>query len=380
MIVEGNWIGLTRDGSPAGNGVGLLLRDRGGEGAQDNPVRSNRIGGNVGAGIVVLGAGSVRNSLHDNAFLPNGGVGIDLGGDGPTPNDRGDRDTGPNRLLNAPVIDAVVHDGAQAQIRGQAGRRHRVALYRVGGDGLPSLLPHASGHGPGVELLTVVRAGADGAWTVRRPIAPGAVLTAVAIDGFGNTSEFGRNFVSEPPALLRAGFTPAAWLGPALPVEEALASLGERLQAAFRFDAAPQTWSIYRPGLPLLSDLEELRPGDVLWLQLGPGPDVLWVQPDAAPPAGTGDGPPVSVLLERGLNFVRWSGDPVGTAEGLASIGEALEAAFRWESARTAVRDGVPRSPGRSPHDAATGRPAVAATRHARRMAATALTAARARG
>ena len=331
VIVEGNWIGLTRDGSPAGNGVGVLLRERRGEGAQDNPVRGNRIGGNIGAGVVVLGAGSLRNGLHDNVFLANGGPGIDLGGDGPTPNDRGDRDNGPNRLINVPVIDTVVHDGAQAEVRGRAGRRHQVALYRVGSDALPALLPHESGHGPGVELLTVVRAGADGAWVARHPVVPGAVLTAVAIDGFGNTSEFGRNFVSEPPAVLGAGFTPAAWQGPVSPVEEALASLGERLQAVFRFDAVGQTWSIYRPALPQLSDLEVLQPGDVLWLLLGPGPDVLWAQPDVAPPDGTGEGPPDPVLLERGLNFVRWSGNPIGVRDGLASIGEELEAAFRWD-------------------------------------------------
>ncbi|MCY3918779.1 MAG: CSLREA domain-containing protein, partial [Chloroflexi bacterium] len=45
VIVEGNWIGLTRDGSPGGNGVGLLLRERDGEGAEENAVRGNRIGG-----------------------------------------------------------------------------------------------------------------------------------------------------------------------------------------------------------------------------------------------------------------------------------------------------------------------------------------------
>ncbi len=349
VIVEGNRIGLTRDGEPAGNGVGLLLRERRGEGAHDNPVRGNRIGGNIGAGIVVLGERSVRNGLHDNVFLPNGGPGIDLGGDGPTPNDRGDRDNGPNRLLNVPVIDAVVHDVAQAEIRGRAGRRHQVALYRVGSDALPGLLPHESGHGPGVELLTVVRAGPDGAWVARHPIAPGAVLTAVAIDSFGNTSEFGRNFVSEPPAVLRAGFTPAAWLGPVSPVGEALAPLGERLQGVFRFDAAGQTWSIYRPGLPMLSDLEVLRPGDVLWLLLDSGPDVLWVQPDVAPPDGAGEDPPNPVLLERGLNFVRWSGDPIGMADGLASIGEALEAAFRWDPRGQRFETVVPVLPGAAP-------------------------------
>jgi hypothetical protein len=297
---------------------------------------------------VVLGEGSLRNGLHDNVFLENGGPGIDLGGDGPTPNDRGDRDNGPNRLLNVPVIDAVAHDGAQAEIRGRAGRRHQVALYRVGSDALPALLPHESGHGPGVELLTVVRAGADGAWRTRHPIAPGAVLTAVAIDPFGNTSEFGRNFVTEPPAVLRAGFTATAWLGPVLPVEEALVSLGERLQAVFRFDAAPQTWSIYRPGLPLASDLEVLRPGDALWLLLGPGPDVLWVQPDAPSPGG-GEGAPDAVQLERGLNFVRWSGGPVSAQDGLASIGDALEVAFRWDSRGQRFETVFPVRPGVAP-------------------------------
>ena len=342
VTVAGNWIGLTRDGAPAGNAVGLLLRDRRGEGAHDNVVRGNRIGGNIGAGIVVLGDKSVRNAVHENVFQPNGGLGIDLGGDGPTANDRNDRDSGPNQLLNAPVIDAVAHDGVQAEVRGQAGRRHRVALYRVGSDAQPSLLPHASGHGPGVELIAVARAGADGAWTITHALAAGAVLTAVAVDPFGNTSEFGANFASDPPPLLRAGFTAAAWLGPDLPVTEALASLGDRVQAVFRFDAPAQEWAAYRPGLAAFSDLDVLHPRDVLWLVLSPGPDVLWVQPDA-PPA---DGPTDVAPLEAGLNFVRWSGGSIGVGDGMASIEDVLQSAFRWDPRAHRYETVFPRLPG----------------------------------
>ena len=58
-----------------------------------------------GSGVVV--EGGVRNRITENRFRSNGGLAIDLGGDGPTPNDGGaadDADTGPNDLLNKPAI------------------------------------------------------------------------------------------------------------------------------------------------------------------------------------------------------------------------------------------------------------------------------------
>ena len=196
-----------------------------------------------------------------------------------------------------------------------------------------------------MELIALARAGADGAWTITHALAPGAVLTAVAVDPFGNTSEFAANFASDPPPLLRAGFTAAAWLGPDLPIAEALASLGDRVQSVFRFDAPAQAWSAYRPGLAALSDLDVLHPRDVLWLVLSPGPDVLWVQPEA-PPA---DGPTDVARLEAGHNFVRWSGGPIGVADGLASIEDVLQSAFRWDPRAHRYETVFPRLPGATP-------------------------------
>ena len=54
------------------------------------------------------------NSIHDNEAL-----GIDHNGNGPTPNDPGDADTGPNSLQNFPIIQSVVSGGSSVQILGK---------------------------------------------------------------------------------------------------------------------------------------------------------------------------------------------------------------------------------------------------------------------
>ena len=49
-----------------------------------------------------------NGAVTGNAISGNGGLGIDLGGDGITENDSLDVDSGPNDLLNAPVISTAL--------------------------------------------------------------------------------------------------------------------------------------------------------------------------------------------------------------------------------------------------------------------------------
>ena len=347
VTIAGNGIGLLAGDVALGNATGLLLRD----GARENTIEDNRIGGNSGAGIEILGDGSVRNRLSGNVFLPNGGLAIDLAADGPTANDPDDVDSGPNRLLNTPVIEALSHDGRLARISGSASPRIRIELYLVGADVLPGLVaapgaPPIGQFGPGTEFIGLIRAASDGSWSTSRRIPAGASVTALAVDSLGNTSEFARNFVPDPPIFLQAGFTPAGWFGPDTPVDDAVAPLGARLQAAFRFDPVGQRWQTYRPGPPFLSSIQTLHRGDALWVLLSPGAEVLWTQPPRLP----GDR---RLLLHAGLNFVTWTGRSIPLTEAVAALQATLQPAlqtiFRWDSGLARFQTVFPAIPGLNP-------------------------------
>ena len=88
-IIQGNLIGLKKDGSALGNSRdGVRIDD--GEG----------------------------NRIKQNAISFNGGLGIDLNGDGITANDASDLDSGPNDLQNKPVIGRATTGGAGTTIKG----------------------------------------------------------------------------------------------------------------------------------------------------------------------------------------------------------------------------------------------------------------------
>ena len=119
--VMGNLIGTRASGTGAltnlGNGVSID------GGASDNlvggtlPESANTIAFN-GGGVVVLRDDSTGNGILRNSMFSNDHAGIDLGGDGATPDDPGDGDAGPNNLQNKPRIGLAENSGGDTTVQG----------------------------------------------------------------------------------------------------------------------------------------------------------------------------------------------------------------------------------------------------------------------
>jgi CSLREA domain-containing protein len=218
-------------------------------------VRNLTISGFSGDGVCVLsGAG---NTISRVAFSENGDLGIDLGNDGPTPNDTLDGDGGPNLGQNAPVLlsAAPLLDGGlrvTGRLNSSASTRHAIELF-----GSPVCDP--SGYGEGAALLQAVEAQTDSTgdayFTADLSPVPGgfSFLTATATSTSGSTSEFsacqatGQDNTSWPKALELAPDGGQA-------IDGVLQRLGE--SRWYRFDVQPGTKLVLTlTGLPANYDL-----------------------------------------------------------------------------------------------------------------------------
>ena len=111
----------------------------------------------------------------------------------------------------------------------------------------------------------------------------------------------------------------------ATPIEQVIENLFGEFESIFAWDATAQAFISFRPNLPAaLNSLQELRPGDAVWVSVTQPNGAVWDSPliDAAR----------EVPLREGFNFVTWTG-PAGTqvAEAVESFGDALEAVFFWD-------------------------------------------------
>jgi parallel beta-helix repeat protein len=97
--LEENKIGMPGLGN-GGSGVRIDGGDQNHVGDPGNTITDNGVDGVT----VVAGVG---NAIRKNSILDNGALGIDLGANGPTPNDPLDADIGPNQLQNDPEITAA---------------------------------------------------------------------------------------------------------------------------------------------------------------------------------------------------------------------------------------------------------------------------------
>jgi uncharacterized repeat protein (TIGR01451 family) len=146
------------------------------------------VGGRFGV-LVISGTGITiwGNSIHSTSDL-----GIDLGFDGVTRNDRGDGDRGANNLQNFPELTAAVQSNStliQGRFNSLRNTRYRLEFFS-------NTACHPSGHGGGqfflgwTEVMTDRQGNAALNITLPVTVPAGQFITATATDPEGNTSEF----------------------------------------------------------------------------------------------------------------------------------------------------------------------------------------------
>jgi PKD repeat protein len=217
-IIQGNFIGVAfnSNGTPVNNignnvhGVAIIgntsVNAVGGTAAG----AGNIIAFNKGDGVSVIdsNADPLRNLIVSNNIFSNTGLGIDLDNDGPTANDIGDGDTGPNNLQNFPeltsatITSATAPDGLTSIVpfatirvtgvlRSTPNANHFVQFYSTTNctgtsaannqqflNTVPLLVvTDAAGNGPFDFMLTNVNV-------------TGGFVNCVAMDSQNNTSEF----------------------------------------------------------------------------------------------------------------------------------------------------------------------------------------------
>lgn len=182
--------------------------------SSNNQIIANTIGGNGHNGISIIGFApdpqniSTGNRISRDNFVSNAGLDIDLGDDGPTPNDRGDLDNGPNRLQNFPVLQSAAPLGTQTlakfQLDTQPGT-YTIDFYASSVPNPPSPVP---GKWAVVATVTVVNS-PTAVYTATLPALPvGTLLWATATDAQGDTSELSQPVVvaAVPPTVLASHF------------------------------------------------------------------------------------------------------------------------------------------------------------------------------
>ncbi|MBI5504634.1 MAG: PD40 domain-containing protein [Deltaproteobacteria bacterium] len=136
------------------------------------------------------------NTIHDNRSTTLSGLGIDLGADGPTSNDVGDADSGPNDRLNFPVFSAAtVVAGGGLHVEGSFDTGIGARAYTI--ELFANSACDASGYGEGERFLGFIAATTDfsGRYVIDDTL-PDAdvqsreIITATATDDKGSTSEF----------------------------------------------------------------------------------------------------------------------------------------------------------------------------------------------
>jgi hypothetical protein len=207
VVLEANRIGTDATGlQPLGNGVtgapfgGIYLSDStncriGG------PLAANHIAYNEGNGVTVFSFGATAgntvrgNFIYGNAArAPSSGLGIDLGDDGPTPNDLQDADGGVNGLQNFPIIESVTIGASDVEITGRFNSTPSTT-FDLDFYASPACSPRPQAFLQATLPIGLAQVTTDGNGdatfdvTFTTSLDAGSRITATATDPNGNTSE-----------------------------------------------------------------------------------------------------------------------------------------------------------------------------------------------
>lgn len=202
-IVERNKIGTNVDGtSPIPNGSGVTINS-----GRCNTIAENFIAGNHYHGIVITNDFlflSTGNRITANSIFDNTEIGINLydrdSHDWVTENDPGDSDTGPNHLMNFPVLESAKATPGRLIVKGtiDTPNSRTVAI-----EFFANFSPDDSaepGYGEGEIFLGTARPNTKGKFTATLPsVSPGMWISATATDSEGNTSEFALSIEAQGP-------------------------------------------------------------------------------------------------------------------------------------------------------------------------------------
>lgn len=191
-LIQQNEFGRNGLGNPAP--VSTAISARGGMGNTFGAIANHAPGGNrihnsSGPAIDVFTTGSTPLAMRIRANeIRNSGTGmsIDLGGQGPTANDPGDVDEGPNRLINHPLLASVTDLASTLIATGSVDTMPGPILIDLYGSNRP-------GGVRGEAAVHLAQLGTiDGSFLFQMPVTvdfPYAYLSVTATDADGNTSE-----------------------------------------------------------------------------------------------------------------------------------------------------------------------------------------------
>lgn len=238
VTIQGNNIGVGADGTTdISGGVGLvgvriwagytvtglaldgnMIANSGDSGVYfDSSVigvlTGNIIEANGSAGVEVINAGAAV-AIYQNSIFGNTGLGIDIGTSDVTENDTNDVDTGPNALLNFPVIKSASGDGTTIFYDFDLDTISNLDGYRI--DFYLNSAGDPLNHGEGethLGFIDIAHAGGNlnfsGSFTGTQAIDESAVISATATrktgaSSYDVTSEFSLNYNSDAATELTA--------------------------------------------------------------------------------------------------------------------------------------------------------------------------------